>query len=202
MSEKNKKPLTLKGIVALIGAGLLYLVAQLTGIDLTGKGDDKNVAESPKQEAPAEPGTGSKKKVQLPPITTPKKKADPVKETEPAKEKAKRNDLKKVQQAFANNQSSVQVEIEGRVVHILPDDNYAPRHQLFLLELENDITLKISHNIDVAPYIDNIAKGDTVRLYGEYEWNAKGGVVHWTHKKSRSGSHPDGWILHKGKKYW
>ena len=96
--------------------------------------------------------------------------------------------------------SGVHVEAEGEVVHLLPDDTRGSQHQLFLCELSNGITLKISHNIDIAPYIP-LEKGDTVRFRGDYEYNDKGGVVHWTHRNTRGGSHPHGWILHEGKKY-
>ena len=51
--------------------------------------------------------------------------------------------------AYENQQSNVQVSGEGRVIHILPDDNRGSRHQKFLLELPSGQTLLISHNIDV-----------------------------------------------------
>lgn len=110
--------------------------------------------------------------------------------------------LEKIHDAFDNGLSDVLVECAGRVVHLLPDDNHGSRHQLFLLEPEgrDGITLKLSHNIDQAPYIP-LEKGDTVSFFGEYEWTEKGGVVHWTHR-AHGGDHPDGWIRHKGKLYW
>jgi hypothetical protein len=39
-----------------------------------------------------------------------------------------------------------------------------------------------------------------ISFYGEYEWNNKGGVIHWTHHDPR-GSHPDGWLLYDNRKY-
>lgn len=102
--------------------------------------------------------------------------------------------------AYENQQSDVQVGGKGRVIHILPDDNQGSRHQKFLLELPSGQTLLISHNIDVANRIASLRKGDTVEFYGEYEWNSRGGVVHWTHHDP-GGRHENGWLKHKGTEY-
>jgi hypothetical protein len=96
--------------------------------------------------------------------------------------------------------SDVQVHGEGQVIRIFPDDNQGSRHQKFILLLDHHQTILISHNIDLAPKIDGLQRGDIVEFYGEYEWNNKGGVVHWTHKDP-IGSHTDGWLIHQGKKY-
>ena len=103
-------------------------------------------------------------------------------------------------EAYKNHQSNVQVQDYGIVIRILNDDNQGSRHQKFILKLSTGITLLIAHNIDLAPRINLISKGDTVQFYGEYEWNKKGGVVHWTHKDP-NGHHVDGWLKHKGKTY-
>ena len=63
-----------------------------------------------------------------------------------------------------------------------------------------DRTLLIAHNIDIVPRIDNLRVGDRVTFNGVYEWNDKGGVVHWTHRDP-SGNHATGWLKHKGKTY-
>ncbi len=105
-----------------------------------------------------------------------------------------------LQQAFEQRLSNLQVTGTGSVVHILPDDNKGSRHQKFLLKISSGQTLLIAHNIDLAPRIGSLKKGDTVDFNGEYEWNAKGGVVHWTHHDP-NGRHVDGWLQHKGKRY-
>lgn len=103
-------------------------------------------------------------------------------------------------QAYENRQSDVQVQGEGVVSRVLPDDNKGSRHQRFILELPNGQTILVAHNIDLAPRVDAIAEGDRIEFFGEYEWNERGGVIHWTHHDPR-GSHPDGWLKHKGRTY-
>ena len=105
-----------------------------------------------------------------------------------------------IEQAFANRLSDQQVEGQGTVVKTLSDDTNGSRHQRFIVRLESGRTLLVSHNIDLAPRIDALRAGDTVAFYGEYEWNPKGGVIHWTHHDPQ-GRHPAGWIRHAGQTY-
>ena len=102
--------------------------------------------------------------------------------------------------AFNNEQSGIQVSGSGRVIRILSDDNEGSRHQKFIIELGSGQTLLISHNIDIAPRINSLSKGDQIDFYGEYKWNDKGGVVHWTHHDP-DGSHEEGWLKHNGRTY-
>ena len=105
-----------------------------------------------------------------------------------------------IQAAYENRQSDVQVEGVGRVVKVLPDDNEGSRHQKFILELASGQTILIAHNIDLAPRIPDLRDGESVSFYGEYEWNERGGVVHWTHHDPQ-GRHVDGWLKHDGKTF-
>jgi hypothetical protein len=105
-----------------------------------------------------------------------------------------------VEEAFDNHQSNVQVSGYGRVKKILPLDNNGSRHQKFILQLPSGKTLLVAHNIDLAPEITSLSVGDAVEFFGEYEWNEKGGVIHWTHHDP-NGSHIAGWLRHSGRTY-
>ena len=102
--------------------------------------------------------------------------------------------------SYEDWQAGDQVLGSGRVTRVLSDDNDGSRHQRFIVEVGPGRTMLIAHNIDLAPRVPSIRVGDTVTFYGEYEWNDRGGVIHWTHHDPR-GSHPDGWIEHEGQRY-
>jgi len=107
-----------------------------------------------------------------------------------------------IPELFRNQQSDTIVECSGEVVHILPDDNHdldgSGRHQQFLVDVGEDVTIKIAHNLKFgrAP----VEKGDHVTFKGEYEYNDRGGCIHWTHHDP-AGRHEDGWLEHNGTRY-
>jgi hypothetical protein len=102
--------------------------------------------------------------------------------------------------AFEGGKSDIQVEGKGIVIKVLSDDNDGSRHQRFLLRLDSGQTLLIAHNIDLAPRVSSLSEGDGVAFYGVYEWNSKGGVIHWTHHDPND-RHVPGWLQHNGETY-
>ncbi|NUG23754.1 DUF3465 domain-containing protein [Acinetobacter lactucae] len=110
------------------------------------------------------------------------------------------NGVDTVKAAYEQRQSNVQVRGSGRVKAILRDDNDGARHQKFILVLKNGLSILVAHNIDLAPKIPNLKKDDAVEFYGEYEYNPKGGVLHWTHRDPKN-RHESGWLKHDGQVY-
>jgi Protein of unknown function (DUF3465) len=102
--------------------------------------------------------------------------------------------------AFDNQQSNIQVKQTGRITKILRDDDHGLRHQHFVVQLDSGQKLLIAHNIDLAPKVEGLQVGTIISFSGEYEWNNKGGVVHWTHRDPK-GQHPGGWLLYNNRKY-
>ena len=108
-------------------------------------------------------------------------------------------DVPDVRAAFEDGLSGIWLQAEGRVLRILRDDEDGSRHQRFILDAGGGQTVLVSHNIDLArrlPLVD----GDTVSLRGRYEWNDRGGVIHWTHRDP-AGREDGGWIEHGGIRY-
>ncbi len=103
-------------------------------------------------------------------------------------------------EAFRAGSSDILVTGEGRVEKVLRDDEKGSRHQRFILALDSGHTVLIAHNIDLAPRIPELHRGDLVQFKGEYEWNERGGVIHWTHHDP-DGRHPGGWLRHEGRRY-
>ncbi|MGI1679246.1 MAG: DUF3465 domain-containing protein [Cellvibrionaceae bacterium] len=102
--------------------------------------------------------------------------------------------------AIEQKKNDVQVKGVGRVIKVLKDDIEGSRHQRFLIDIGNNQTLLVAHNIDLAPRVKSLSEGDQIEFYGEYESNNKGGVIHWTHHDP-AGRHIGGWLKHNGKTY-
>lgn len=102
--------------------------------------------------------------------------------------------------AIRNHQSDVQVQGFGDVSRVPPDDNEGSRHQRFILRVSSGDTILMAHNIDLAPRITPLHVGDEVEFFGEYEWNPRGGMIHWTHHDP-GGRHVSGWLKHQGRTY-
>ena len=105
----------------------------------------------------------------------------------------------KIERLFAAGRSDVVVEVSGDVDRVLADDNQGSRHQRFILELASGHTVLVAHNIDLARRVP-LGRGDRVDIKGEYEWNDRGGVLHWTHRDPQR-RHEGGSIRHRGETY-
>ena len=107
--------------------------------------------------------------------------------------------LNKIRSAKEDTNSRFWMAAEGTVIKNLKDDLKGSRHQKFLIKLASDVTLLVAHNIDLAPRAP-VSVGDTIKIRGRYEWNNRGGVLHWTHHDSK-GKIEGGWIYADNKYY-
>jgi len=107
--------------------------------------------------------------------------------------------IKKIRAAKNNTSAQFWIGFNGKVVKNLKDDLSGSRHQKFLISPTAGITLLVAHNIDLASRVP-LYKGDSISLYGRYEWNNRGGVMHWTHHDPK-GKKKGGWIKANGKTY-
>lgn len=104
-----------------------------------------------------------------------------------------------IAEAFRERRSGIMVEAEGTVERLLADDLEGSAHQRFIVRLADGQTLLVSHNIDLAPRVP-ASPNDQIAFRGQYEWNERGGVVHWTHHDPQ-GRREGGWLEHRGRTY-
>ncbi|MBZ0112422.1 MAG: DUF3465 domain-containing protein [Thermoanaerobaculia bacterium] len=102
-------------------------------------------------------------------------------------------------EVVASRRSGVWVSGAGTVDRILADDRSGDRHQRFIVRVDQGHTVLIAHNIDLAERVP-VELGDSVEFRGRFEWNERGGVVHWTHDDPR-GRRSGGWIRRGGASY-
>jgi len=104
-----------------------------------------------------------------------------------------------VNRTFEKIDSGSWIEATGFVRRLLSDDDDGSRHQRFILNIGDQRTLLIAHNIDLAKRVP-IGMGDRVHVRGMYEWNDLGGLVHWTHHDPQ-GIEDGGYVRYRTRVY-
>jgi hypothetical protein len=107
--------------------------------------------------------------------------------------------LSKIRKEKNNTHARFWLESKAKVIKLLKDDVRGNPHQKFLVKLAPDITLLVAHNTALAKRVP-IQKGDDIKIRARYEWNNRGGVLHWTHHDPK-GKREGGWIYANGKYY-
>lgn len=108
--------------------------------------------------------------------------------------------LAEVNDAYQRRASNIWVQGRGNVVKLLADDTKGARHQRFLVKVATGQTLLFAHNIDLASRISPLQVGDEIEFKGEYVYNPKGGIIHWTHHDP-AGQRQSGWIKRQGQTF-
>ena len=92
---------------------------------------------------------------------------------------------------------------KGKINKIFPDDDKGTHHQKFSVQLKNNKSVLVIHNIGVCRRIPDLKIGDEIEFYGVYQWNRFGGLVHWTHggESLADTGHTAGWIKYNGMTY-
>ncbi len=99
------------------------------------------------------------------------------------------------EEAFSRKLSGVFLTAEGQVLRILSEDREGAPHQRFILRLPSGHTLLVLHNIAVSTAVP-LSGGDWLRVRGEYRWNEKGGLLHFTHQpRGQPRGEIGGWIV-------
>lgn len=127
---------------------------------------------------------------------TPQAEAGDVRESERA---GRENGAARRATLFRDRVSDAILEVEGEVRRLLRDDEEGTPHQKWVLELADGATLLVVHNLELSERVP-LREGDRIRARGEYEWNERGGLLHWTHHDP-AGRHEDGWVEFAGKRY-
>lgn len=107
--------------------------------------------------------------------------------------------------AWRAGASHVEVTASGTIARVLgvrADGRFGP-HEGFLVHLRgaggHGLTIEVEDNLRLTGPVP-IEAGEDVVVHGEYEYDLRGGVVHWTHHDP-SGHHAAGYIRVNGRLY-
>lgn len=103
-------------------------------------------------------------------------------------------------ESFQQGRTGIWVSAQAPVSQIVADETIGgTTYQKFVIRPNEEIAVQVRHSLDDAPRVP-VERGDTVRVQGYYEWDARGGFI------SRTYADPDqpgggGWIEHDGERY-
>ena len=106
--------------------------------------------------------------------------------------------------AWRDGLSNVEVTAHGSVARILGSrDGRSGPHLGFLLHLSGSegrgLTVRVEDNLDLTGPIV-LHEGDDATIRGEYIYDARGGLIHYTHRDPR-GRHAAGYVQVEGHLY-
>ncbi len=106
--------------------------------------------------------------------------------------------------AWRDGRSRVEVTASGSVVRLLGTRiGRSGAHEGFLVHLSGagarGLTVRVEDNVDLTGPIP-LAPGDAVTVRGEYIYDPRGGLIHYTHRDPR-GRHPDGFVRVRDRVY-
>ena len=109
-----------------------------------------------------------------------------------------------VYNAWRDGRSHIEATAGGSVARLLGVRNGpSGMHEGFLLHLRgasgHGLTIRVEDNIDITGPIP-LREGDEVEARGEYIYDPRGGVMHYTHHDPR-GRHAAGYLRVHGKLY-
>ncbi len=90
---------------------------------------------------------------------------------------------------------------EAKVVKLLRNDNKGAKHQRWIIQIQEGITITVVYNLDLALKVP-LSAGDTIELAGELVFGDryKDPILHWTHADPNK-RRTDGYVLLNGKRY-
>ena len=106
--------------------------------------------------------------------------------------------------AWSEHRSHVEVTASGSVAHVLGTRaGPSGEHEGFLLHLRGaagrGLTVRVEDNTDLTGPIP-LQAGSDVEVRGEYVYDPRGGLIHYTHRDPRL-HHPAGYVRVEGKVY-
>lgn len=105
--------------------------------------------------------------------------------------------------AWSEHRSHLEVTAAGSVSRVLGiRAGRSGSHEGFLLHLSGagrGLTVRVEDNVDLTGPVP-LAPGEAVSVRGEYLYDPRGGLIHWTHRDPR-GRHADGYVEAGGKRY-
>ncbi len=106
--------------------------------------------------------------------------------------------------AWRGGRSGIEVQASGSVARVLGErTGPSGPHEGFLLHLTGSgghgLTVRVESNLDIMGSVP-VRDGEAATVRGEYDYDPRGGVIHWTHRDPR-GRHPDGFVEIDGHRY-